>query len=235
MHTHTSHEVRQAMAVIEREVHRVDPEVEAHLSVYRWNEDDVIDVDLMKGNAEIHFEVSCDRALEHSTMEPAALEHDLEEVVHDLNRRAVTGPVRPAATRGVWTCSIRPAHDADRTTLARLWSESGLDVPADSEWASMIGGAGSQLHVAESAGIVVGVILATFDGRRAYIYRLAVDAGHRLGGVGAALVRDAEASLGRRGVCQVFAMVDQGNTSGMAFCEAMGYEANEVAFVKEIC
>ncbi len=91
VHTHTPEELERALARLEREVRRIDPTVETRISSYRWHDDDVFDVDLVKGNAEMHLEVTCDRVLERSTLEPVALEHDLEEAIHDLNRRAGRG------------------------------------------------------------------------------------------------------------------------------------------------
>jgi hypothetical protein len=93
-HRHSEEELQQAVRFVEDEVRRLDPAVEVRIQPYRWHDDDLLDVDLIKGREEIHLEVSCDRCLEHSTLEPLALEHDLEEAIHDLDHR-LAGAGRP--------------------------------------------------------------------------------------------------------------------------------------------
>ena len=59
----------------------------------------------------------------------------------------------------------------------------------------------------EDAGLIVGAVIAGWDGWRGNIYRLAVDAGHRRRGIGLQLVRAAEQYLHDCGVRRVTALV----------------------------
>ena len=88
-HQHTQQELDRAVSILEAEVRRLDPSVELRVEAYRWHDDDLLDIDLIKRGQEVHLEVSCERCLEHSTLEPLALEHDLEEAIHDLDHRLV--------------------------------------------------------------------------------------------------------------------------------------------------
>lgn len=87
---HSEQELEQAVALLQSEVRRLDPAVQVRVEAYRWHDDDMLDVDLVKRGQEIHMEVSCDRCLEHSTLEPLSLEHDLEEAIHELDHRLVS-------------------------------------------------------------------------------------------------------------------------------------------------
>lgn len=89
-HAHSQAELERATSRLAEIVRRIDPKVESTIGHYRWNEDDVLDVDLRKDGAEIRLEVSCDRAL-GQPLTPPGLEHDLEEAIHDLKRRASRG------------------------------------------------------------------------------------------------------------------------------------------------
>jgi quercetin dioxygenase-like cupin family protein len=88
VHEHTDEQREHALALLRRHVEAIDPKVEARITAYRWHDDDVFDLDLVLGSEEIHLEVSCDRVLERSTLEPTALHHDIEEAIHELHRRA---------------------------------------------------------------------------------------------------------------------------------------------------
>jgi predicted N-acetyltransferase YhbS len=49
--------------------------------------------------------------------------------------------------------------------------------------------------VAELGGVVVGTVMAGYDGHRGWVNYLAVDIGERRRGIGTALMRDAERRL----------------------------------------
>jgi len=79
------------------------------------------------------------------------------------------------------------------------------------------------LLVAESAGRVVGAVIAGWDGWRGNIYRLAVDDEHRRRGIGAQLTEAAENYLRDRGVHRVTALVAHDDEAAGAFWDAAGY------------
>jgi len=81
--------------------------------------------------------------------------------------------------------------------------------------------------VAEEAGEVVGVILAGHDGRRGFIYHLAVSVSHRNKGIGNTLVEHAMKALGQEGIHKVALVVMAGNETGNAFWEALGFTTRE--------
>lgn len=78
--------------------------------------------------------------------------------------------------------------------------------------------------VAEDKGRVIGTILATHDGRKGWINRLAVDAGLRKKGIGARLVREAEAWLESQGMDILACLIEDDNAVSMAVFEKLGYK-----------
>ena len=81
--------------------------------------------------------------------------------------------------------------------------------------------------VAEREGDLAGVILAGQDGRRGYIYHMAVAEGHRRRGVGAALVERCLAAMKAEGINKVALLVFKYNDAGNAFWEKMGFALRE--------
>jgi ribosomal protein S18 acetylase RimI-like enzyme len=73
-------------------------------------------------------------------------------------------------------------------------------------------------------GRVVGTVLATHDGRKGWINRLAVDAVLRRRGLGARLVREAESWLGSQGMDILACLIEDDNAVSMAVFEKLGYK-----------
>lgn len=82
----------------------------------------------------------------------------------------------------------------------------------------------SSLLVAEIDGRVVGAVIATWDGWRGHLYRLAVAPEHRRRGIGLALVREGERRLRARGAPKAIAPVGRGDERAERLWAAAGYE-----------
>ncbi|NMB62462.1 MAG: GNAT family N-acetyltransferase [Chloroflexi bacterium] len=70
---------------------------------------------------------------------------------------------------------------------------------------------------------LTGTILCGEDGRRGYIYHLAVDSNYQRTGIGKALVQHALAELQRIGIQKCHLFVYGSNTSGIAFWKHNGW------------
>lgn len=77
--------------------------------------------------------------------------------------------------------------------------------------------------VAERDGRVVGTVMGGYDGHRGWIYAVAVREDLRRLGIGAALVRHAEAALEAMGCAKVNLQVRSDNDQVVAFYERLGY------------
>jgi ribosomal protein S18 acetylase RimI-like enzyme len=120
----------------------------------------------------------------------------------------------------------RCCHDDVRAVLG-LWASarsqhaSTPDRREDVE--RLVEGSPAALLVAESAGRVVGAVIAGWDGWRGNIYRLAVHDEHRRQGLGLRLTQAAENYLRDCGVHRVTALVAYDDEAAGAFWDAAGY------------
>ena len=81
--------------------------------------------------------------------------------------------------------------------------------------------------VAEDGDALAGVILSGNDGRRGYIYHMAVAEGRRRQGVGSALVARCLAAMEAEGIRKVALLVFNRNAPGNAFWEKQGFARRE--------
>jgi ribosomal protein S18 acetylase RimI-like enzyme len=70
---------------------------------------------------------------------------------------------------------------------------------------------------------LVGVVLATHDGRKGWINRLAVRPEHRRKGIARRLIAEAERTLRAQGMQIIAALIEDGNTASLALFEQAGY------------
>jgi len=121
---------------------------------------------------------------------------------------------------------IRPYGDDDFAACAGLWDRCGLTVwyndPAR-DIALWQQSPSAEIFVATSGGGVVGSLCCGHDGHRGWLYYVAVDPEYQQRGIGAELVRHAEAWLSRQGIRKVQLMVREGNRKVIGFYAALGY------------
>ncbi len=78
---------------------------------------------------------------------------------------------------------------------------------------------------------LVGAVLCGTDGRRGYLYHLAVESAYQHMGIGKALTNRVLKELRKRGIqrCHIFVMAD--NTHGKKFWEKTGWKKRDELFV----
>jgi N-acetylglutamate synthase len=76
-------------------------------------------------------------------------------------------------------------------------------------------------------GDLIGAVLAGHDGRRGFLYHLAVLADYRRQGVASALVEHALSSLRGLGICKYHVMVFRNNQAAQVFWDRMGWRLRE--------
>jgi ribosomal protein S18 acetylase RimI-like enzyme len=125
---------------------------------------------------------------------------------------------------------IREFQIEDYDRVMALWTEGGLPLKplgrdSREEIAAQLGLANVRFLVAEEGrgGPVIGTVLATHDGRKGWINRVAVDASLRRRGIGARLVRAAEDWLESQGLGILACLIEEGNAVSMAVFQALGY------------
>jgi len=85
--------------------------------------------------------------------------------------------------------------------------------------------------VAELEGAVVGAVMGAFDGRRGWVYHLAVRADHQRRGIGRALLSEVEDRLRAIGCVKVNLVVAATNAAVVPFYEARDYRSDDLIFL----
>jgi ribosomal protein S18 acetylase RimI-like enzyme len=129
---------------------------------------------------------------------------------------------------GHWT--IRNAAEDDIAAVLDLWVAAGsLPSVSDSREgiARLLATDPQALMVAELGGVLVGSLIAAWDGWRGSFYRLAVSPAHQRKGLATLLLREGERRLRERGAVRLTAIVAEDEAKAMAFWRAAGYERKQ--------
>ncbi|HWY90129.1 MAG TPA: GNAT family N-acetyltransferase [Solirubrobacteraceae bacterium] len=125
---------------------------------------------------------------------------------------------------------IRNATEGDITAVLDLWAAAGsLPTVSDSPdgLARLLGADPQALLVAELDGVLVGSLIAAWDGWRGSFYRLGVLPEHRRKGLATMLLREGERRLRERGAIRLTAIVADDEAGAMDFWWAAGYERQQ--------
>jgi ribosomal protein S18 acetylase RimI-like enzyme len=129
------------------------------------------------------------------------------------------------------------AEDYDR--LIELWTECRLPVKPEgrdsrAEIVRQLGLPYVNFIAAESDGRVVGTVVASHDGRKGWVNRLAVDPAFRGRGLGRRLVREAEEWLEAQGLGIFACLIEDWNELSMELFQKLGYvkEGEIIYFTK---
>lgn len=121
---------------------------------------------------------------------------------------------------------MRRATRDDEAQAVALWERAGLTRPwvdASRDFVRGVECEQSDILLAVDGGLVIGTTLVADDGHRGWLYSVAVEPDYRGAGIGAALIRAAEAWLAHRGQTQVRLLVRAENLGVMGFYERLGY------------
>ena len=81
---------------------------------------------------------------------------------------------------------------------------------------------------------LVGAVIATFDGRKGWINRLAVHPEYRRRGIASTLVREAERVLRERGARVISALIERWNQPSLNLFRKLGYQvAESIVYVRK--
>ena len=143
--------------------------------------------------------------------------------------------LRPATAMPA-TITLRSATADDLPPLRALWERCGLHPSrsdTDERLARLIEFCGGLFVVAECRGAVVGSVMASWDGRRGWINRLAVDPSARGARLGDRLMAEAERRLAAIGCDKVNLLIEPDNAGVRRFYERLGYAADELIFMEK--
>lgn len=127
---------------------------------------------------------------------------------------------------------IRPFEQADESQAIAVWQECGLrrswnDPHLDIARKRAVDD-GLFLVADRGDGLVIGTIMAGYDGHRGSVNYLGVLPAHRKKGIGRALVVEVERRLLERGCPKINLQVRTDNLEAVEFYRRLGYETFEV-------
>ncbi|WP_314616694.1 GNAT family N-acetyltransferase [Streptomyces stackebrandtii] len=125
---------------------------------------------------------------------------------------------------------IRAALPDEAEAVLAFWKESaeGTSISDDVHGVTrLVERDPEALLLALADGLIVGSVIAGWDGWRASLYRLAVLPSHRRRGISTALLRAAEERFAALGGRRADAMVLEANETGRRLWAAAGYEREE--------
>jgi GNAT superfamily N-acetyltransferase len=124
--------------------------------------------------------------------------------------------------------TIRHFQETDYPGLLALWESAGLPAKPsgrdqlDKIRAELARGHG-HLLLADQDGQLVGTVLATHDGRKGWINRLAVIPGRQRSGIARTLVQAAEEWLDKQGIEVIACLIEADNHVSRAVFQHLGY------------
>ena len=132
------------------------------------------------------------------------------------------------------TATIRAARASDVSGVLALWREADVEPSHTDDVDSvtrLLVHDPKALIVADAAGLVVGSVIAAWDGWRGSIYRLAVAPSQRRRGLGGRLVLEAQRQLTDNGATRLQAIVVATDAQAAGFWRATGWSSRSNVFV----
>jgi ribosomal protein S18 acetylase RimI-like enzyme len=124
---------------------------------------------------------------------------------------------------------FRPLIAADYSAVATLWRRcDGIEIAEgddETSFRSYLERNPGLSHCADADGTLIGAALCGHDGRRGFIYHLAVASAFRGRGVGKEILNRGLAGLQERGIARALVLVAEDNTPGREFWLSQGFES----------
>jgi ribosomal protein S18 acetylase RimI-like enzyme len=129
--------------------------------------------------------------------------------------------------------TVRPGSRADIGSVLDVWRRARTPYATTADTADLViqllDRSPDALLVAEDGDAVVGTLIATWDGWRGNMYRLAVLPSHRRRGIATLLVQEGERRLAAHGAERISALVATGDAAACALWQSVGFELDDVA------
>lgn len=134
------------------------------------------------------------------------------------------------------TWKIRSFQISDYEQVATLWQRAGIESSPSDRPEGLL----KKLErdpelfiVAEEADRIVGAVIGAYDGRRGWIYHLAVAPDQQRDGLGSAIMNELEHRFRAIGCEKANLLVTPENAQVQKFYEHLGYGCNELIFMEK--
>lgn len=131
---------------------------------------------------------------------------------------------------------IREFRLADYEDVIALWDSAGLlrgRSDERSEIEKKLERDPDLFLVGVDAGVIVAAVIGGYDGRRGWVYHLAVEPALHARGFGASLLEELESRLREKGCIKVNLLIDPENATVQGFYEKRGYVPDELVFMEK--
>jgi len=126
---------------------------------------------------------------------------------------------------------LRPMLPTDYPSIRRLWETTpGItisDGDSEAEVSAFLLRNPAASLVATTCGRIIGGILAGYDGRRAWLYHVVVEAEFRRSGIGRQLVEGSLSRLRELGIVRIHLFVMADNPEGRDFWHHLGWDIRD--------
>jgi ribosomal protein S18 acetylase RimI-like enzyme len=135
------------------------------------------------------------------------------------------------------TIEIGELQETESEAAVALWEECGLIRPWNDPRADIrlaLAGPSSTVLAARAGGRLAATVMVGWDGHRGWIYYLSVAPDLRRLGVGARMMKTAEAWLVARGAPKLNLLVRAENDAVVGFYESLGYRRGDVVLFQRV-
>lgn len=132
---------------------------------------------------------------------------------------------------------IRAFRHDDYEAVVGIWRAAGLTIkPSDAlpELRKVIDRNPVLFLVAKEEGRIAGAVIGAWDGRRAWVYHLAVDPSLQRRGTGRLLMDELERRLRAVGATKLNLLVEPGNAAVADFYRRPGYAPDDLLFMTKL-
>lgn len=131
---------------------------------------------------------------------------------------------------------IREFQMADFGAVVALWQASGLQLSATDDAPGLeekLARDPELFLVGVDNGAIVGAVMGAYDGRRGWVYHLAIDSRWQGQGLGTVLLAQLEERLRNKGCRKVNLLVEPDNAGVRHFYEHLGYQCDSLIFMEK--
>ena len=131
---------------------------------------------------------------------------------------------------------IREFRLADYDAVIRLWRAAGIQLSCSDDQAEIIHKLERDADlflVAVEADALVGAVMGAYDGRRGWVYHLAIHPSYQGRGFGAAMIAELEERLRHKGCQKVNLLIEPDNAHVQHFYERLHYQRDDLIFMEK--